>query len=141
MKEDAVRFIRKNPSNDLVPIHPDNISNKDWVILLEAGTITGPGHEVAATVNAGAVSSRLWPYARSSRLASNPTALSCGSSVAFEAAPRVPGSSPRVGDVLKCALECPLERPLEILHIQRSYLLRHCNEAVIALDVRDFRLG
>ena len=35
-------FIRKNPSNDLVPIHPDNISNKDWVILLEAGTITGP---------------------------------------------------------------------------------------------------
>jgi len=32
-----VRFIRKNPSNDLVPIHPDNISNNDWVILLEAG--------------------------------------------------------------------------------------------------------
>jgi hypothetical protein len=25
-----------------VPIDPDNISNKDWVILLEAGTITGP---------------------------------------------------------------------------------------------------
>jgi hypothetical protein len=24
------------------PIHPDNTSNKDWVILLEAGTITGP---------------------------------------------------------------------------------------------------
>jgi hypothetical protein len=37
-----VGFIRKNPLNDLVPIHPDNISNKDWVILLEAGTITGP---------------------------------------------------------------------------------------------------
>ena len=35
-------FIRKSPLNDLVPIHPDNISNKDWVILLEAGTITGP---------------------------------------------------------------------------------------------------
>jgi hypothetical protein len=32
----------KNLSNDLVPIDPDNISNKDWVILLEAGTITGP---------------------------------------------------------------------------------------------------
>jgi hypothetical protein len=42
MMEYTVGFIRKNPSNDLVPIHPDNISNKDWVILLEAGTITGP---------------------------------------------------------------------------------------------------
>jgi hypothetical protein len=40
--EDAVGFFRNNLSNDLVPIHPDNISNKDWVILLEAGTITGP---------------------------------------------------------------------------------------------------
>jgi hypothetical protein len=37
-----VGFFRKNLSNDLVPIDPDNISNKDWVILLEAGTITGP---------------------------------------------------------------------------------------------------
>ena len=35
-------FFRKNLSNDLVPIDPDNISNMDWVILLEAGTITGP---------------------------------------------------------------------------------------------------
>ena len=35
-------FFRNNVSNDLVPIHPDNISNKDWVIFLEAGTITGP---------------------------------------------------------------------------------------------------
>jgi len=40
--EDAVGFFWKNLSNDLVPIDPDNISNKDWVILLEAGTITGP---------------------------------------------------------------------------------------------------
>ena len=38
-------LIRKNPVNDLVPIHPDNTSNKDWVILLEAGTITGPSPE------------------------------------------------------------------------------------------------
>jgi hypothetical protein len=37
-----VGFFRKNLSNDLVPIDPENISNKDWVILLEAGTITGP---------------------------------------------------------------------------------------------------
>jgi hypothetical protein len=39
-----VGFFRKNLSNDLVSIDPDNISNKDWVILLEAGTITGPSH-------------------------------------------------------------------------------------------------
>jgi hypothetical protein len=25
-----------------VPVHPDNVINKDWVILLEAGTIVGP---------------------------------------------------------------------------------------------------
>lgn len=35
-------FFRRKPSNDMVPIHPDNISNKDWAILLEAGTIIGP---------------------------------------------------------------------------------------------------
>jgi len=34
--------VRKKLSNDLVPIHPDNVSNKDWVILLEVGTILGP---------------------------------------------------------------------------------------------------
>jgi hypothetical protein len=33
---------RKKTLNDLIPIHPDNIGNKDWVILLEAGTIVGP---------------------------------------------------------------------------------------------------
>jgi hypothetical protein len=37
-----VGFFRKNTSNDLVPIHPDNISSNDWVILLEVGTIIGP---------------------------------------------------------------------------------------------------
>jgi hypothetical protein len=25
-----------------VPVHPDNVINRDWVILLEAGTIVGP---------------------------------------------------------------------------------------------------
>jgi hypothetical protein len=29
----------------LVPIHPDNVPSKDWVILLEAGTIIGPSNE------------------------------------------------------------------------------------------------
>jgi hypothetical protein len=37
-----VGFIGRNALNDLVAIHPDNVSSKDWVILLEAGTITGP---------------------------------------------------------------------------------------------------
>ena len=31
--------VSKENLNDLIPIHPDNIGNKDWVILLEAGTI------------------------------------------------------------------------------------------------------
>jgi hypothetical protein len=29
---------RKVPSH-YIPIHPDNIAKKDWIILLEAGTI------------------------------------------------------------------------------------------------------
>jgi hypothetical protein len=37
-------FRRKVP-NHLVRIHPDNATNKDWVILLEAGTIIGPSPE------------------------------------------------------------------------------------------------
>jgi hypothetical protein len=35
---------RKVPSH-LIPIHPDNAAKKDWVILLEAGTIVGPSPE------------------------------------------------------------------------------------------------
>ena len=34
-------FRRKVPTN-LIRIHPDNATNKDWLILLEAGTIVGP---------------------------------------------------------------------------------------------------
>lgn len=34
----------KGPHN-LVPLHPDNVTSKDWVILLEAGTIVGPSNE------------------------------------------------------------------------------------------------
>jgi hypothetical protein len=37
-------FRRKVPSH-LIELHPDNIANKDWVILLEAGTIIGPSPE------------------------------------------------------------------------------------------------
>ena len=37
-------FRRKNPRH-LVPIHPDNATSKDWVILLEASIIIGPSPE------------------------------------------------------------------------------------------------
>ena len=37
-------FRRKTP-NHLVPIDQDNTTSKDWVILLEAGTIVGPSPE------------------------------------------------------------------------------------------------
>ena len=34
-------FRRKVP-NHFIPIHADNIVNKDWIVVLEAGTIIGP---------------------------------------------------------------------------------------------------
>ena len=37
-------FRRKVPSH-FVPIHPNNASGKDWIILLEANTIIGPSPE------------------------------------------------------------------------------------------------
>jgi hypothetical protein len=37
-------FRRKVPSH-LIPVHSDNAAKKDWVILLEAGTIVGPSPE------------------------------------------------------------------------------------------------
>ena len=37
-------FRRKAPSH-LIPVHRDNAGKKDWVILLEAGTIVGPSPE------------------------------------------------------------------------------------------------
>ena len=35
---------RKVPSH-LIPVHPENATKKDWIILLEAGTIVGPSPE------------------------------------------------------------------------------------------------
>src|SRR3954470_24564026 len=37
-------FRRKVPAH-YIPIHPDNIAKKDWIILLEAGTIVGPAED------------------------------------------------------------------------------------------------
>ena len=38
-------FGRKIPKHHLVPIHKDNATSTDWVVLLEAGTIIGPSPE------------------------------------------------------------------------------------------------
>jgi hypothetical protein len=37
-------FKRKVPRH-YIPIHPDNISTKDWIVVLEAGTIVGRSAE------------------------------------------------------------------------------------------------
>jgi hypothetical protein len=38
-------IFRRNAPSHLIPVHPDNATKKDWVILLEAGTIIGPSPE------------------------------------------------------------------------------------------------
>jgi hypothetical protein len=37
-------FKRKVPRH-YIPIHPDNVATRDWIVLLEAGTIVGPSAE------------------------------------------------------------------------------------------------
>jgi hypothetical protein len=37
-------FRRRLPAH-YIPVHPDNTAKKDWIILLEAGTIVGPAEE------------------------------------------------------------------------------------------------
>src|SRR3954454_18120460 len=41
----AMGLFRRLVSSHLIRIHPDNATSKDWVILLEAGTIVGPSPE------------------------------------------------------------------------------------------------
>jgi hypothetical protein len=38
-------IFRRKVSRHQIPIHPDNVRNKDWIILLEAGTMVGPTPE------------------------------------------------------------------------------------------------
>ncbi len=38
-------LFRRTVPRHFVELHPDNIASKDWVILLEAGTIVGPSPE------------------------------------------------------------------------------------------------
>src|SRR6266567_8578569 len=41
----AMGLFRSRVASHLIRIHPDNATSKDWVILLEAGTIIGPSPE------------------------------------------------------------------------------------------------
>jgi hypothetical protein len=38
-------IFRRTVPNYYIPIHPDDVGKKDWIILLEAGTIVGPSAE------------------------------------------------------------------------------------------------
>lgn len=38
-------LFKRSVPNHFVPVHPRNAAKKDWVILLEAGTIVGPSPE------------------------------------------------------------------------------------------------
>jgi hypothetical protein len=42
---DKMGVIKRNVPRHYIPIHPDNISSKDWIVLLEAGTIVGRSNE------------------------------------------------------------------------------------------------
>jgi hypothetical protein len=46
----------------LVPIHPENIKSKDWVILLEASTIVGPSPERLRVASTTQEKNILWRY-------------------------------------------------------------------------------
>jgi hypothetical protein len=38
-------LVRRKLPRHLIAIHPHNVTSKDWIILLEAGTIVGPSPE------------------------------------------------------------------------------------------------
>ena len=38
-------IIKRKVPRHYIPIHPDNIASKDWIVLLEAGTIVGHSAE------------------------------------------------------------------------------------------------
>jgi hypothetical protein len=38
-------FFRRKNRRHLIPLHPDNVRNEDWLVILEANTIVGPGRE------------------------------------------------------------------------------------------------
>ena len=42
---DAMSILQRKMPNHYIPIHRDNVSKNDWIILVEAGTIIGPSAE------------------------------------------------------------------------------------------------
>jgi hypothetical protein len=38
-------IVKRKVPRHFIPIHPDNITSKDWIVLLEAGTIVGRSNE------------------------------------------------------------------------------------------------
>jgi hypothetical protein len=55
----------KHDRRDLLPVHPDNVRNQDWVILLEANTIvdgSGDRLRVARTTQAREIIRSRWPF-------------------------------------------------------------------------------
>jgi hypothetical protein len=38
-------IVRRKVPSHYIPIHPDNVTKRDWIIILEAGTIVGPSTE------------------------------------------------------------------------------------------------
>jgi hypothetical protein len=40
-------LLRRKVPIHYIQVHPDNIKKKDWIILLEAGTIVGPSRREA----------------------------------------------------------------------------------------------
>jgi hypothetical protein len=44
-QEHLMGFFRRHVPSHFIRLHPDNVASKDWVILLEAGTIVGPSPE------------------------------------------------------------------------------------------------
>jgi hypothetical protein len=45
MRKGQMGLFRRKVPIHYIPVHPDNIAKKDWIILLEAGTIVGPSAE------------------------------------------------------------------------------------------------
>jgi hypothetical protein len=43
--ETEMGMLRRRVPSHYIPIHPDNVPKRDWIILLEAGTIVGPSAE------------------------------------------------------------------------------------------------
>lgn len=58
-------LFRRHDRRDLLPVHPDNVRNTDWVILLEANTIvdgSGDRLRVARAAQAREIIKSRWPF-------------------------------------------------------------------------------